>query len=426
MSKSQFYGWKLLAILWVVLFVNLAFPAYGANVLNRAMALAFHLDGKMRGLPYSVYMVMSGLPGPLVALCVGRLGVRFTLLLGTFMVMAGALIMALFVSSGVGAVLAVGLIIGTGVVTGGALATQECVTRWFVRRRALALSILLSGGGVGGFVSSWVFQDVLVVFHGNWRAGWWLLAGLTAVVAVLVALFVKERPADLGQLPDGGPAETAAPATATRRTMGVHITTEEWTSGEVLRSPQMWLMMLAALSVSAGYTLFLAQGQFHLRSLGHSDIEATAALSIATLSTILAKLIVAVLGDKIEPRYLWVGFTFVFALGLFLIVHATGPAAIYPFAICLGVGFGGMLVCLMAVLANYYGPKAYAFAVGVALVVQTVGGSLAPYVAGWLYDVYRSYAGSFYFLAAACAVGALLLLLVRPPTHQPAAQLSWR
>lgn len=426
MSKSQFYGWKLLAVLWVVLFVNLAFPAYGANVLNRAMALQLHLNGKMRGLPYTVYMLMSGLPGPLVALCVSRLGVRFTLLVGTFTVMAGALIMALFVKSGLGAVVGVGLIIGTGVVTGGALATQECVTRWFVRRRALALSILLSGGGVGGFVSSWLFQEVLNVSHNNWRAGWWVLAALTAVVVVLIAVYVKERPADLGQLPDGGAEPPAESSGAPRRRLGVHITTEVWTSGEVLRSPQLWLMMLAALSVSAGYTLFLAQGQFHLRSLGHSDIEATAALSIATLSTLLAKLIVAFLGDRIEPRYLWAGFTLVFALGMFLIVHAVGPLAIYPFAICLGVGFGGMIVCLMAVLANYYGPKAYAFAVGVALVVQTVGGSLAPYIAGSLYDVYKNYTGSFYFLAVACAAGAVLLLLVRPPTHQPAAQLSWR
>jgi hypothetical protein len=63
---SRFHGWKLLAILWGVLFVNLAFPAYGSSVVNE-MASQLHLDGKMRGLPYSVYMSMSGPPGPLVA-----------------------------------------------------------------------------------------------------------------------------------------------------------------------------------------------------------------------------------------------------------------------------------------------------------------------------------------------------------------------
>lgn len=37
MSKAAFYGWKLLIALWVILFVNLAFPAYGSSVINDLM-----------------------------------------------------------------------------------------------------------------------------------------------------------------------------------------------------------------------------------------------------------------------------------------------------------------------------------------------------------------------------------------------------
>jgi len=78
MSKSLFYGWTLLGAFWLVLFVNLAFPAYGAGVINNYMAVDLHLNRQMVGLPYSVYLLMSGLPGPLAALCVNRRGIRFT------------------------------------------------------------------------------------------------------------------------------------------------------------------------------------------------------------------------------------------------------------------------------------------------------------------------------------------------------------
>jgi MFS family permease len=168
--KSGFYGWQLLGVLWGVLLINLAFPAYGSSVINTYMAADLHLDRKMLGLPYSIYLIMSGLPAPLVALCVNRKGVRFTLLLGGAMVIVGSLLMALFVSSGIGAVLAFGLIVGTGVATGGALATQTSVTRWFVRRRALALAILLSGGGIGGFIAAPLLDRVIRLAGGN--SGW--------------------------------------------------------------------------------------------------------------------------------------------------------------------------------------------------------------------------------------------------------------
>jgi hypothetical protein len=54
---------------WVVLFINLAFPAYSSSVINTYMAANLHLDRKMLGLPHSVYLIMSGLPAPLVAVC---------------------------------------------------------------------------------------------------------------------------------------------------------------------------------------------------------------------------------------------------------------------------------------------------------------------------------------------------------------------
>jgi MFS family permease len=102
---------------------------------------------------------------------------------------------------------------------------------------------------------------------------------------------------------------------------------------------------------------------------------------------------------------------------MLLIVHATGSADIYPFAICLGCGFGGMIVCLMAVLSNYYGTRVYPSVVGLALAVQTTFGAIAPIVAGWAYDHYKTYNYCFYFIAVVCFAGVALLLAIRPPTR---------
>jgi MFS family permease len=131
----------------------------------------------------------------------------------------------------------------------------------------------------------------------------------------------------------------------------------------------------------------------------------------------VAKVVIGTLGDQIDPRYIWAMFTALGGVGMLLIVHATGSAGIYPFAICLGVGFGGMIVCLMAVLSNYYGTRVYPSVVGLALAVQTTFGAIAPFVAGRVYDHYKTYTYCFYFIAVVCLVGVALLLAIRPPTR---------
>ena len=88
----------MLATLWGVVFLNLGFPAYGPSVINAAMAKATGLNRETLGNMLSVYIIMSGLPGPLVAMSVNHFGVRKTLVLGSSLTIAGSLLMATVVT----------------------------------------------------------------------------------------------------------------------------------------------------------------------------------------------------------------------------------------------------------------------------------------------------------------------------------------
>jgi MFS family permease len=428
MTDSGFYGWKLLAACWVIMFLNLGIPAYGSSGLNALMAPALHLDRRALGLLFSAYMIMSGLPGPLVAVSVNRLGVRRTLMLGSLLLIVGAALMGTIVNSFWFAVLAFGLLVGGGVATGAAIAAQAGLARWFVRKRALVLSILYSSGAIGGFVSGRLLDRVVTLAGGNWRVGWWVIAALSSVACAVAAAFVKESPAELGQLPDGaralphaGAGAGAGIVPAVRRIL-VFRTTEDWSYREVLASAAYWLMVLCLLGVSCGYTLYLAHGFVHLRDLGHSASEAWQAISILAVSGLIAKLFIAGLGDRLDPRYLWSAFQVIFGVGLAVVVNAHSHASVMLFATCLGIGFGGGLVCLMAVLSNYYGTRAFASIAGLAIAINTTLSAVSPYVAGWLYDTGHGYGSTFYALAIWCAAsGALLFVLRMPVRGAPAA-----
>ena len=76
--QTGFYGWKLLAIFWIILFANFAFPLYGASVVNTYMAEALHWDRTQLGTAYAIYQLMIGVPAPLISMLIARKGARFT------------------------------------------------------------------------------------------------------------------------------------------------------------------------------------------------------------------------------------------------------------------------------------------------------------------------------------------------------------
>jgi MFS family permease len=413
MQKRSFYGWTMLAALWSVVFLNLGFPAYGPSVINAAMARAAGLNRETLGNMLSVYIIMSGLPGPLVAMSVNAFGVRKTLVLGSLFTITGSLLMATVVTGGVGGMLCYGLLVGAGVATGSAMAAQAGLARWFVRRRSLALSVLYSAGAIGGFVAAPLLNR-LIETTGTWRAGWWLLAALSAVAVCVALIFVRESPEDVGQVadafgpppPDGQAPLDTRPAFVTRR---------EWTFREAVRNPAYWLLLGSLIGGSGGYSLILAHGVVHLQDLGHSARVAAWAIGIMTVAGLIGKVILAAFGDRIDPRYIFALFLAVFAVGLVVIVNAHALWQVVLFATCIGIGFGGGLVCLMAVLSNYYGTRAFASLAGLAIAINTTLSAIAPKVAGRLFDQGVGYGVNFYFLASWCFAGAVVLFLIRRP-----------
>ncbi|HUN26696.1 MAG TPA: MFS transporter [Steroidobacteraceae bacterium] len=418
-AQSGFYGWKLVAVFWVIVFINLGFAAYGSPVMNAAMAQQMHLSRTLAGLPYSLYIVMSALPGVLIAVLVRWIGVRGTVVLGSLLILGGCLLMATVVHSAIAATLAFGVMVACGVCAGGVFGTQPGAMLWFVRQRGLAIAIIYSGGAIGGIVAPLALDWIIRANGGDWRAGWWLYAALAVISTLLAAALIRNRPSDLGQVAYGAeaplPAAGAPGGTGTRRPP--FITEERWTFAEVLRSGKYWIMVLALCGGSAGYTLFLAQGKLHLHDLGFGSTQAALALSITSGSALLGKAPLALFGDRLDPRYIWAITSAFFGLGFILVIRPHGMLELYLFSLCIGVGWGGCIVGMMTTIGNYFGTEAFAAAAGVAGGVNTVISFFASNIGGVVYDKLGSYAPTFYALAAWCFVGAIALLLVRPPVR---------
>jgi len=428
MGQRAFYGWKLVAVFWAIVSINLGFAAYGSSAMNTVMAQQMHLSRALAGLPYSLYIVMSALPGVLIAVLVRWIGVRGTVVLGSLLILIGCVVMATLVSSAIAATLVFGVVIAFGVCAGGVFGTQPGVMLWFVRQRGLAIAIVYAGGAIGGFVAPLVLDWIITASGRNWRAGWWLYAALAAISTVLAAAFIRNRPSDLGQEAYGfeaaspaGRADSGGARASAGAVRPAFISDERWTFAEVMRSGRFWIMVLALCGGSAGYTLFLAQGKLHLLDLGFGSRQAALAVSVVSISALIGKAPLALFGDRLDPRFIWAITSAVFGLGFILVIHPRGMFGLYLFSVCIGIGWGGCIVGLMTTIGNYYGQEAFAAAAGVAGGVNTVISFFASNIGGVVYDKFGSYAPTFTSLAVWCFAGAIALALVGRPHRRSSA-----
>jgi MFS family permease len=418
-NVRAFYGWKLIAVLSAAVSVNLGTAYVGAGVVNAAMAKDLHLTRGMLGLGSTILVLVMGLASPIAARIVNAAGARITLCAGSLMTALGSLLLALWVSNAWQYVVVYGGIVGIGASFGALIPAQACTSMWFKNKRGLAMSLVLAGSGLGGSISAPLLTRVISLANGNWRVAWYYVLGAALLVGLAALLFVKNQPADCGQLPDGGAGAPDLPrGSSSSRLSSVYRTVESWTVREAVRTPAFWLIGIAAVGESIPSTAAVVHAVPHLRDLGHSAAAAGAALGLFSICTIFGKLSAGFLCDRAEPRYAWSASIMLMGFAVYVATRAQTSPAMYLFVIMLGLGSGAALTCWHATVANYFGPTLFASVLGAQMPFSNAAAAATPFLVGLAYDAQHSYTVAFYVVAAISVGAAVPLLAAAPPSRK--------
>ncbi len=419
-EERPFYGWRLLFFLWIVYTLPIGFAYYSPGVLVPFMIrdLGWSRAEIMVGI--TCLMILLGLAAPVTAWMITRFGARLTIVVGGAITAAAALLMCR-VGHLYPAYVALSVCVGLGVSLSSILPVQSVVIAWFQARRALALGLVLGGGAVGGFLAPQWINWVVLRAGGDWRIGWILIGGASAVGAVVALVAVRNRPGDLGQYPDGvipGAREKEAGKRPARR--GTYRTSETWTVREALRTRALWLLVLSTTGTFYLWQVLVTQGPLHLQDRGFDAATSAFLYSLAIGLSVVGRFATAALGDRIEPRYL-------FALGglcvlsggvLFWFVRPEAMWVAYLYPLLAGFGFGASYICIPTITGNYWGPGAFPGITGIISPIgMVVQGTAAP-LAGLLYDLQGSYFTVLLVAWTAAAVGVAAILFCRPPVHR--------
>jgi len=406
-----FYGWILLGALSGIYFFAVGTVVYGFSVIIPDMIAAMGWTRSEASLGYSILAFVMGMSGPVAAFSINRIGVRATMSLGGLIGLLGA-VCCYFMSSLLQyylfiAILALGLAL-LSVVPG-----LQVLANWFAQKRALAIGIFMSMGGLGAFFAAPAISQ-LVLITGDWRNAWLVMAGTLLLGTVIAALFVRETPAQKGTFIDGiDPAATgdAAPRAASQ----VHQTQVSWEVRDALRTWPYWMIVAAVSIVVFGHGIVNSQGVLHLRDLGISPVTAASAIGIIGLLGAAGRLFTGILGDNIDPRYLLAIGLVAELAGIAMLIFANNVVMVYAFAIIFGAGNGMAIVAGPALLANYFGNRNYASLIAIRGLVVTPVSALGPILAAYTFDSTGSYTPVFVSVALAGLIPVLILLLMRPP-----------
>jgi MFS family permease len=403
-DAAKRYRWRLLAVLWFVVAVVVALPGVGSGVLNARMLTELQLDRGLYGAAFGLFVVMMGVPAPLVAAGVRRFGTKPVIMLGCMMTLVGSLLIATVVYQGWQFVLCFGLLVGGGVSTAGVLPAQAAVTRWFVDKRALAVSIVLSAVDIGGIVAAPSLEAVISA-HG-WRTGWLVIAAL-AGIGLLAALLTLRH--ESGQ-------NIGVPPLNERPVHGrVHKTMRAWTVREALRTRAFWCIAVMSVVVGLDWILIMAHGVIHLHDLGFTPAVAAKTVAVMVSASLVGNLLAGVLGDRIPPHRIGAIAMLALLIGLLMGIRPSSEASLAFFAVPLGLGYGASQVCLMSLLANYFGARPFAALFGMLLAVGTLAAAMLAGGAGALFEKLHSYTPSFQLCAALSGVALICIALAAPP-----------
>ena len=406
--RGVYPGWWVVgACCFLALFPGAIF-SYGFPVFYIPIRDELALTDTQVSLIFALSRGEAGIGGPLVGWMVDRFDSR-PIVLG-FGLMAGV---GLIVLAGVNgywlfAAIYVG-VVSVGNNSGFGQTFLAVTNRWFVRRRAVGMTLVITCYTAGGAML------IPLLSRGVDALGWrevMLYTGIfVAVVVIPFALLIRRSPESMGiSLADAGEAvEESGAARSSAQASG-----RDFTVGEALRTPAYWFILLASafrISVTSG---ILVHGIPLMVWKGVSEQAGADLMALLFFVSIPARLLIGFSGLRLPGQGVLAAGMAAGAVSVLALDLVPGVWVIFPFVAGLAA-LEGAAVLNWVLVGNIFGRRSFATLTGIISVFYSAGMMLSPLFLGWMVDRTGGYTESLLVLAGVYAVSALLFLLARAP-----------
>ena len=412
-TPKIFYGWVLVGVLLLILSLGLGAAIYMYSVVAGAVNTEFAASRFMLMLGSTGMFLMIGFCSPAVGRFLDSYPSRWILLTGAMAMGLGFIMIA--VSTHIWMVVAsYVLFLGVGAAILSPLTVSILLSRWFVRRRGLAIGIAALGTQLGGFVYPPLAVAAMDVY--GWRiAIGGLGVAVMLILPVLIWLLVADYPGDRNQVPDG---EWRAPPQGDENAQAALPATVKLSFRKLLRQRN-FLLAVAIISVlSAANTVLVANLSLFATDIGEIPARGALMVSFTALLGIVFSPLIGWLCDVVNIKVM--GCVVILSLALACLVFSV--ANTFPLLLVAtffqGVGGGGVYPLWASLVGHLYHIRVYGQAMGAVTLVAALISAAAPVLGGWSHDASGSYRLMFIIMLVILLATSLLTVLIRVPHGQ--------
>ena len=348
---------------------------------------------------FSIALLVGALASPLIGRGVDRYGPRRVVVLGAVLTAGSFLLLATtsslwewFLYQSIAAVFRNMMFF---------IPFQTLVSRWFDRKRGLAVGILGTGFSMGGFIVVPILRAVIDAVQ--WDGSFVVSAIVTvAVVAPLALVLIRDQPADKGLQVDGDEQPEGEPPRP--------VTLTGLTDRQALRTPLFWVIAFALMVFFFGMFGWTAHAVPYYESVGYSKWWAAQLLAIAAGSGIITRLVFGYVADRIS-RIEVAAMALCACLTLSMVVLLVTGGSVVGVVLFLGfwfVGSSGGPMIEPLLTARTFGMAYFASILGALAIVSQSGQIVSPIIAGAIFDATGAY--DWALVMFSCSMGLSLLL----------------
>ncbi|MBI2868571.1 MAG: MFS transporter [Chloroflexi bacterium] len=291
--------------------------------------------------------------------------------------------------------------------------TGIATSRWFVKRRGLALGIGVAGMCLGQLIGVMTISSLILAY--GWSNAYLVLGAAVGAVFVSGAFVLRRRPEQMGLRPYGAPAagpDIYSPGKAR---------TGEPGAGAALlaaiRTRTLWMLFVIFALFTFVNQMIVVHVVNYATDLGIAPLVAATIISGVGLSGFIGRVLMGAASDRIGNMKTLVIACLGIAPSLVLLVFARDMWVFYLFAMVYGFSYGAEMPQQSALIGKFFGLRV--MLVGILQAGACIGGALGAWTGGKIFDITNSYELAFLTAAAAVVLAlALIVMMGRRPANR--------
>lgn len=407
-KRRPFYGWVMLPIAMMALFCTSPGQTFCMSVFNPSLRESLGLSHSQLTGAYMLGTLLAGLPMTFVGAAIDRYGPRLTM--SIVVLLLGA---ACIAASQVAGLLTVFLaflalrFLGQGSLS---LLSGHTLAMWFDRRLGLADG--LRHLAIAAAIAALPAACLWMIAEFGWRWTYVILGlGVWAIMLPPILLLFRNRPEDVGQLPDGGPAR----GRTGHRHGSAHLPC--LTLREALGTRAFWIVM----GGNASWSLISTAVTFNIVPIfiANGLTEADAARMFTTFAVALAAmhLLGGIMADRLPLNLLLACSVAGLAASVLVLRGAATPAQAHGYAVMMGLSQGLLTAVTGPLWARYYGRSHLGKIRGSLTSVLVISSSVGPFMVGLARDHLGGYQQVLLLFALLPLPLSVAALFATPPAR---------